>query len=222
LRHPNLIGIQEVGEYEGLPFYALEYMDGGSLDKWVGDRPQPLRQAAKLVETLARAIHVAHQCGIIHRDLKPGNIRLEVRAEQSTPGASPTHPGVNPQPTTIPKITAFGLARRFNEIDGLTQTGAILGTPSYTAPEQALGKSRNVGPEADIYALGAILDKLLTGRPPFQGDTSWNTIHLLLAGDVVAPRPLQLSVPQDLQRRGCSAKRDFTGRCQTTRTDTNS
>src|SRR5207302_17503 len=131
----------------------------------------PAKQAAQLVETLARAMDFSHQRGIIHRDLKPANILLTADG--------------------TPKITDFGLAKRLQEESGQTQTGAVLGTPSYMAPEQAAGKTREIGPAADIYGLGAILYQLLVGRPPFLGETPTNTVQLVLNQEPVAPRRLQ-------------------------------
>src|SRR5262245_30783292 len=153
LRHPNIVPIHEVGEHDGLPFLALEYVEGGSLADRLSWVPLPPCEAAALVEQLARAVHFAHRNGGIHRDLKPANILI---AADGTP-----------------KITDFGLAKQ--EQSGLTATGAVLGTPSYMAPEQAEGKTREVGPAADVYALGAILYELLAGRPPFQGATPLDT-----------------------------------------------
>jgi WD40 repeat protein len=189
LQHPNLVTIYEVGEHLGLPYFSLEYVPGGSLEEWIDGRPQPPRVAAELVETLARAIHAAHVHGIIHRDLKPANVLLRF---------GPAHPTTS-EPALLPKITDFGLARRFDTADGPTLSGAIVGTPSFMAPEQAAGLTRQVGPPADIYALGAILYNLLTGRPPFLAETSWETIRQVLSNDVITPRSLQLRIPPDLE-----------------------
>jgi serine/threonine protein kinase/Flp pilus assembly protein TadD len=157
LQHPNIVQIYEVGEHNGRPFLALEFVDGGSLDRRLAGKPLQPGAAALLVETLARAMHSAHQRGIVHRDLKPANILLSSNE--------------------IPKITDFGLAKRLEEDRGQTQSGAILGTPSYMAPEQALGQIRDVGPLADVYALGAILYELVSGRPPFLGQTILQTLE---------------------------------------------
>jgi serine/threonine protein kinase len=151
LQHPNIVQIHEVGVHEGLPFFCLEFCPGGSLDRKLDGTPLPPAEAAALVEKLALAMQTAHGKGVIHRDLKPANVPL------GEDGA--------------PKITDFGLARKLDEV-GQRQTGSIMGTPSYMASEQA-GGSKNIGPAADVYALGAILYELLTGRPPFKAATPW-------------------------------------------------
>ena len=179
LRHPNIIQIYDIGEADGLPFVALELLDGGSLDDRLAGTPQPGNQAAELMVTLARAVHVAHQAGIVHRDLKPTNVLY-------------TSDGV-------PKITDFGLAKRIDSDDGQTESGQIMGSPSYMAPEQARGHSRNVGPPADVYALGAILYDMLTGRPPFKGETPMETVRQVLDDDPVTPSRLVPRVPRDLE-----------------------
>src|SRR5262249_10938895 len=148
LRHPNIVQIYEVGQHDGLPFLSLEYLSGGTLAQQVRG-PHPAREAAALMETLARTVQHAHEHGVVHRDLKPANILLTAEG--------------------TPKVTDFGLAK--HERPELTATGAVVGTPQYMAPEQARGDNRTVGPAADVYALGAILYELLTGRPPFQGAT---------------------------------------------------
>jgi WD40 repeat protein len=179
LQHPNIVQIYEVGAQDGTPFFSLEFCAGGSLEKKLGGTPLPPREAARLVEVLALAMQAAHQKGIIHRDLKPANVLL---AEDGTP-----------------KITDFGLAKKLDDSAGQTASGAILGTPSYMAPEQAGGRAREVGPLADVYALGAILYECLTGRPPFKAATPWDTLLQVLSGEPVPPRRLQPSVPRDLE-----------------------
>src|SRR5207302_6585195 len=137
LQHPHIVQVHEIGDAGGHPFFSLEFVNGPSLAQTLRDAPLPAGAAAELVETLARAMHYAHQQGIIHRDLKPANVLL------TTDGT--------------PKITDFGLAKQLDSASGQTQTGSIMGTPSYMAPEQAAGRTREIGPATDIYALGAIL-----------------------------------------------------------------
>jgi WD40 repeat protein len=180
LRHGNIVQIYEVGEQEGRPFLSLEFVERGSLADRLKGTPQPAHEAARLVETLARAIHAAHQCGVVHRDLKPANVLL---TEDSTP-----------------KITDFGLAKQLDaeSAHGQTGSGTILGTPSYMAPEQAEGQAHVVGPAADIYALGAILYEMLTGRPPFKGETVLDTLGQVRSEEPVPPSRLQPKTPRDL------------------------
>jgi serine/threonine protein kinase/WD40 repeat protein len=177
MQHANIVQVYEVGEQEGLPFFSLEYLEGGSLADKLDGTPWPARKAAELVETLARAMQAAHDKGIIHRDLKPANILLTADG--------------------TPKITDFGLAKRLDSA-GQTQTGAIMGTPSYMAPEQAGGKGKEVGPAADVYALGAILYELLTGRPPFKAETPLDTVLQVVNEEPVPPIGLNPKVPRDL------------------------
>jgi serine/threonine protein kinase len=177
--HPNIVQIFEIGEYEGQPFIALEYVEGGSLARKLNGSPWRARRAAALVETLARTMHTAHQAGLVHRDLKPANVLLKADG--------------------TPKISDFGLVKRLDDQLSLTASEAIMGTPSYMAPEQAQGKAKRVGPAADIYALGAILYQLLSGRPPFKGETPMETIMEILSEDPVPPRQLNSKVPRDLE-----------------------
>ena len=179
LEHPNIIRIYEVGEYEGRPYFALEFVTGGSLEAKLRGAPQPARQAAALVETLARAVQAAHERGVVHRDLKPANVLL------AADGA--------------PKITDFGLAKRLDADAAQTRTGDILGTPSYMAPEQARGRNDAVGPPTDVYALGALLYEMLTGRPPFKGETVWDTLEQVVKQEPAAPRQLVPRTPRDLE-----------------------
>src|SRR5204862_362111 len=179
--------------------------EGGSLAERLDGTPQPPPAAAGLLEAVARAVHYAHQHGVIHRDLKPGNILLAGAGSQDSgfgaeaEGAPPSSPTPDPRPPPpVPKITDFGLAKRLGEASQ-TQTGQVLGTPNYMAPEQARGQSKAIGPAADVYALGAILYQLLTGRPPFQGVTSVDTIMQVLHEEPVPPRRLQPRVPADLE-----------------------
>jgi serine/threonine-protein kinase len=178
LSHPHIVQVYEVGEHEELPYCALEYVEGGSLAQKLGGKPLPPREAAELVQTLAGAVQAAHSKGIIHRDLKPANVLL------TAAGA--------------PKVTDFGLAKKL-EGGGHTASGAILGTPSYMAPEQAGGQTKEVGAAADIYALGAILYECLTGRPPFQAATPLDTVLQVVSDDPVPPGRLNAQVPRDLE-----------------------
>src|SRR5262245_12950961 len=167
LHHPNIVQVYEVGEQDGCPYFSLEYVDGRSLNEALAEGLPPPLEAAALVEQLARAADYAHRRGIVHRDLKPDNVLL-------------TQDGT-------PKISDFGLAKRLDEEQGRTRTGDVLGTPSYMAPEQAAGKTREIGPGADIYSLGAILYEMLTGRPPFDGGNAWETINLVLSAEPEPP-----------------------------------
>jgi hypothetical protein len=178
LKHPNIVQIYEVGEHNGLPYFSLEYCPGGSLDKKLHGTPLPAAEAAVLVEVLARAMQAAHEKGIVHRDLKPANVLLGEAGE--------------------PKVTDFGLAKKLEEA-GQTHTGAVMGTPSYMAPEQAQGQNRAVGPAADVYALGAILYECLTGRPPFKAATAMDTLLQVLGEQPVPPARLNPKVPRDLE-----------------------
>jgi hypothetical protein len=195
LQHPNVIQIYEVGEHGGLPFFAMEFCPDGSLDRKLAGAPLPPREAAALSELLARAMHAAHQAGVVHRDLKPANVLL-VRADAGQCVALGT--GTAAAEHYSPKVTDFGLAKKLDEA-GLTQTGAVMGTPSYMAPEQAAGHNREVRPGADIYALGAVLYELLTGRPPFRAATALDTLLQVMQAEPVAPRLLQPGVPRDLE-----------------------
>jgi serine/threonine protein kinase/tetratricopeptide (TPR) repeat protein len=211
LRHPNLVQVHDVGDYNGLPYFTMEHVEGGSLAQKLLGTPQPFRQAAALVATLAEAVQVAHQGGIVHRDLKPANILLQRKSEvpnSKLQARDPKTESVLPPPKSNfefrisdfdPKIADFGLARHFDTGPSLTLNGARVGTPSYMAPEQAMGKTRTIGPSVDIYSLGAILYELLTGRPPFRGETSAETELQVISQDPVPPSRLNARVPRDLE-----------------------
>jgi WD40 repeat protein len=204
LQHPNFVQIYEVGEHDGLPFFSLEYCPGGPLDKKLNGTPLSPRQAAGLVEVLARAMQAAHAHGIIHRDLKPANVLLSAASAAcglaGTSGEGTAKPQAARQALDdfVPKITDFGLAKLLDE-QGQTQTGSIIGTPSYMAPEQAQGRNKEVDAAADIWALGAILYELLTGRPPFKAATPVDTVLQVVQEEPVPPRRLTPGVPRDLE-----------------------
>src|SRR3984893_834755 len=151
LRHPNIVQVYDVGEVGGRPYFTMEFVEGRDLAETIQGTPQPASKATTIVAMVADAVHVAHRSGIVHRDLKPSNVLL------AADGA--------------PKVTDFGLARRLEGDRELTLSGSPMGTPSYMAPEQARGDKHAVGPATDVYALGAILYELLTGRPPFRAET---------------------------------------------------
>jgi WD40 repeat protein len=179
LQHPNIVQIYDIGEHGGLPYFSFELVGGGSLEQKLAGTPLPAVPAARLVQTLAQAVHYAHERGIVHRDLKPANVLL------TTDG--------------MPKITDFGLAKLLIGAGvEQTQSGAVVGTASYMAPEQAGGKTKNIGPAADIYALGAILYETLTGRPPFRADTPLETLLQVRTQEPVPVVRLQAHVPRDL------------------------
>ncbi len=208
LQHPHIVQIYEIGKQvrrsggrvAECPFMALEFVEGGSLAQHLAGRPQPPRQSAQLVETVARAMHFAHQRGILHRDLKPSNILLsQVQSPRSKVQGQPEELWTLDFGLWTPKIADFGLAKVLEEGHlGQTETGSVLGTPSYMAPEQAGGQSREIGVPTDVYALGAILYEMLTGRPPFRAATSWQTIQQVVSSDPVSPRSLAV-VPRDLE-----------------------
>jgi WD40 repeat protein len=187
LQHPNIVQVFEVGEYDGRPYCAMEFVAGGTLQQRLSAGPLPPRQATALLEELARGAHAAHRAGVVHRDLKPANVLL----------ASPVV--LTPGESLTPKITDFGLAKRLDDDSGQTRSGTIIGTPSYMAPEQAAGQGKDVGPAADVYALGAILYECLTGRPPFKAALVLDTLEQVRSQEPVAPSRLQPKVPRDLE-----------------------
>jgi serine/threonine protein kinase len=249
-RHPNIVQIYEIGTHRNRPFLVLEYVDGGNLAEHLNGRPQPVREAAELVQIVARAIHYGHEHGVVHRDLKPANILLvSGRGSGATPSvrrgspdpaetadrkpcslalhagetsgqpcgagsgdprtvpheSSRDHGGTasthhSPLSTRQPKITDFGLAKVLDE-EGLTQTGELVGTPSYMAPEQTRSRAgvSHAGPAADVYALGAILYEMLTGRPPFRGETVLDTLDQVRELEPVPPSRLRPGIPRDIE-----------------------
>ncbi len=178
LHHPHIVQVFAFGECDGRPYFEMEYVDGGNLAERLDGTPRPAREAARLVETLARAIHEAHLRGLVHRDLKPANILLAADG--------------------VPKIADFGLAKWLDAEAGPTRTHLIVGSPSYMAPEQAGPGPVPVGPAADVYSLGAILYELLTGRPPFQASTVLETLERVRSDEPVSPARLRPRLPRDL------------------------
>lgn len=179
LQHPNIVAIHEVGAHDGQPFFAMDFVEGPSLAKLAAGQPLPAARAARYVKITAEAIDYAHERGILHRDLKPSNVLID--------------------PFDQPRVTDFGLAKRLHHDSELTLSGQVLGSPNYMPPEQAAAKRGLVGRRSDVYSLGAILYHLLTGRPPFVGETLTDTLHEVLNTEPVSPRLLNPSVPRDLE-----------------------
>jgi serine/threonine protein kinase len=179
LQHPGIVRVHEVGETDGKRYYSMDFIDGPSLSKLLSGGPLAGRVAARYVAAVARAIHHAHRHGILHRDLKPSNILID----------GDDHP----------HVTDFGLAKKIGGDSKQTRTGAVLGTPSYMAPEQAAGRIHELGPACDVYGLGAILYELITGRPPFQSETQVDTLQHVLEREPVPPRLLNAKIEHDLE-----------------------
>ncbi len=183
LQHPNIVAIHEVNAHEGQPFFVMDFIEGQSLAKLNAEcevrNAEWLRRAARYVKIVAEAIHYAHERGILHRDLKPSNVLID--------------------PFDQPRVTDFGLAKRLHHDSELTLSGQVLGSPNYMPPEQAAAKRGLVGRRSDVYSLGAILYHLLTGRPPFVGETLTDTLQDVVNNEPVSPRLLNPSVPRDLE-----------------------
>ncbi|MFL6545794.1 MAG: protein kinase domain-containing protein, partial [Candidatus Udaeobacter sp.] len=178
LEHPCIVPIYEVGERDGSCYFSMKFVEGGQLDEVVRREPMPPRRAAELIAKVARTVHYAHEHGILHRDIKPGNILLDKNGE--------------------PHLTDFGLARLVESESTVTRTLEVLGTPSYMAPEQAVGNKAHLTSATDVYGLGAVLYQLLTGQPPFAGGTTYETIKLLLETEPRQPRFLNPKIDRDL------------------------
>ncbi|MEM6689114.1 MAG: serine/threonine-protein kinase [Planctomycetota bacterium] len=177
-QHENIVRIYDSGTHLGLPYFALEFIDGTDLAKRINGEPIPVQEAALVAEQLANAMQYSHDNGVLHRDLKPANVLL-------------TKDGV-------PKITDFGLAKQIEDDAGLSRTGTVVGTPAYMSPEQAMGSSR-IGPSTDVYGLGAVLYCMLTGRPPFTSTKATDTLVQVINTEPVEPIALQPNIPRDLQ-----------------------
>lgn len=179
LRHPNIVAIHEMGQVDGRDYFSMDFVEGKSLSDMVRDNPLPAKRAARYVRKTAEAIQYAHDQGILHRDLKPENILVDEKNE--------------------PRITDFGLAKRIEADARLTVTGAVIGTPRYMPPEQAMGDLDDIKPHSDVYSMGAILYELITARPPFLAETPWDTIRLVLETEPLPPRLFDPSLPRDLE-----------------------
>src|SRR5215471_16170846 len=178
LEHPGIVPIYEVGERDGSCYFSMRFVEGGQLDQVIKREPMSIRQAAELISKVARTVHYAHEHGILHRDIKPGNILLDAKGE--------------------PLLTDFGLARLVEAESTVTRTKEVMGTPSYMAPEQAVGNNAAVSSATDVYGLGAVLYQLLTGHPPFAGGTTYETIKLVLDTEPRQPRSLNPKIDRDL------------------------
>src|SRR5262249_15640437 len=178
LEHPGIVPIHEVGERDGSCFFSMKFVEGGQLDEMARREPMPIRQAVELIAKVARTVHYAHEHGILHRDIKPGNILLDAKGE--------------------PHLTDFGLARLVESESSITHTLDVLGTPSYMAPEQAVGNNAAISSVTDVYGLGAVLYQLLTSQPPFAGGATYETIKLLLDTEPRQPRLLNPKIDRDL------------------------
>jgi WD40 repeat protein/serine/threonine protein kinase len=208
LHHPNIVQVFEVGEHERQLYFSLEFVEGYGLNNVIRDGVPPFAWSAAIMEKLALAVDYANRRGIVHRDLKPANVLIEghirppINAVSNTGrhrrAGSPSSAADSTLPV-VPKITDFGLAKRLDDDQIHTRTGDVVGTPSYMAPEQAAGLSKSIGPSVDIYALGAMLYELLTGTPPFEGESPWETVHKVINQEPTAPSRRNARTPKDLE-----------------------
>jgi WD40 repeat protein len=202
LNHPNIVPIYDIGAAEGCPYFTMEYVPGPSLARVLKERPQDAGVSARLIEILARAVHAVHECGIVHRDLKPANVLLRqvgVADGENKPVNQPVELSLllAPGPFVV-KVTDFGLAKDLSADRKLTRSGTAVGTPSYMAPEQVRNQKGGVGRAADIYALGSILYEMLTGRPPFDAESTLDMFDQLLNDEPISPSRLRPRLPRDL------------------------
>ncbi len=179
LDHPHIVPLYEVGQIDGHHYFSMGFVDGPTLRKRLADGPLGAREAAALVEKIARAIAYANDHGVIHRDLKPANVLLDQHGN--------------------PRVSDFGLAKQLDVAGGLSATGQVVGTASYMPPEQAAGRTDQIGPHLDVYSLGAVLYESLTGRPPFQGANVYETLAAVATQEPVPPRALNRAIPRNLE-----------------------
>ena len=201
LQHPNIVQVYDVGVSEAGPYYTMELLTGTSLAVRLEGGQLNFREGAKLLGIIARAVDYAHQHGIVHRDLKPANIMM-TESTPTTNGTTatggPTHGSSHFLRSGTLKLVDFGVAKNLASDQGLTETGKPIGTPGYMAPEQAAGK-KEIGPGADVYALGVILYKFVSGRVPFEGDNLYDVLHSIITVDPVSPAYYRNDVPRDLE-----------------------
>jgi len=179
LQHANIVQVYEVGQYEGQPFFSMQYVEGPSLAQLLKQVSLSPKRAARYVEQISRAVAHAHEHGVLHRDLKPSNILIDGRDQ--------------------PRVMDFGLAKQLESDAQITVSGQLLGTPPYMSPEQAGARRSEIGPASDVYSLGVVLYELLTGQPPFRGASAWETLRLVRESDPRLPRTLNPQVPRDLE-----------------------